>query len=155
MRCGRVVYHQHPATPEATKAKEMGKGLIKYTAYPRILPKWKWTCQQQLYRGEHWFVWLYRVAHFTPLWMSVVFNYQAAPTWPHHHSRSWRGGRTRLKEERKPRKSDRPREESKKFNKITPTPLFLTERLHTGFSTPVDNPITIWKTTHIFDNDLS
>jgi len=53
------------------------------------------------------------------------------------------GTGTRLKEERKPRKRDRPREETKKFNKITPTPLFLIERLHTGFSTPVDNPITI------------
>ena len=41
------------------------------------------------------------------------FNYEAAPTWPHHHSKSWRGGRTRLKEEGKPRKSDRPREETK------------------------------------------
>jgi len=52
MRCGRVVDQKHPTALDATAAKEMAKVLINYTAYPQILPKWKRTCQQQLYGGE-------------------------------------------------------------------------------------------------------
>jgi len=76
--------------------------------------------------------------------MSAALNYEAARPRPHHHPKSRRGGLTRLKEERKPRNNNEgPRKEAKKFNKITPTPLFVGARLHTGFSTPVDNQVTI------------
>ena len=67
----------------------------------------------------------------------------------------WRGGKettppanwaarlANITEKRKePRNSGGPHREAKKFNRITLATLFMVTRLHTGFSTPVDNPIT-------------
>jgi len=52
-------------------------------------------------------------------------------------------GKHNFTEKRKePRNGGGPHREAKKFNRITPTTLFVVTRLHTGFSTPVDNPIT-------------